>query len=1041
MAIQNRRGAYADFDPSKLKPGEYAIVQSGDPDTTDGVAVYICATAGTVKRLAFGAEINDYEATVQALAAAAQTSKEQAAEIYTAAFNAMTRAEAAEAALSGDLAARAAEIQAMTTHAEQTAGEALSRVNAQANTVGNHTILIGQLTTRVDSHDDEISNHADAIRTLQSQMLTKFDDAELTNEGLLNFLSNGEVVVGPLGPFAGGGSGGGGGSSGNNAVITASNTSGWTAKTIASGATCPFTFSWSSTEDDLPTGNGTLKLYVKGVLKATQNISQGSVSVELSSYLDSGDNNCTLQISDIYGNRRSLVITVSVISVTISSTFDSSVPYAGAITFPYTPVGSVAKTVKFFLDGTLIGTTETSVSGRQLTYQIPAQAYGSHSLRVYFECTISGETVRSNELYYEFISIGDGTGDPIISSSSQSASTLTQYASEAIEYTVYDPSSLTADVVIKINGTTFQTLTVDRTTQSVTIRYDTPGTTTITITCGNTTKTFTRTITESDADIAAVEDDLVLHLTAYGRSNNEEHPETWTDGTTSCTLSDFTYVSDGWLTDADSNDVLRVAGDARVTVPYKMFGSDFRSTGKTIEIEFATRDVMNYDSVIMTCMSGGKGIQITSREAVMSSEQTEVDTQFKEDEHIRLAFVTEKRAENRLVFIYINGIASRVVQYPSSDDFQQATPANFVIGSNDATVDIYCIRVYDNDLTSQQVMGNWIADTQDVDEMLDRYSRNNVFDAYGQIVIEKLPTDLPYCIITGDLPTYKGDKKTVSIDFYNPAAPGKNFSATGVQIDVQGTSSAGYPRKNFKPKFKKGFDLANGTHSATYQIAPGAIPTNCFCFKADVASSEGANNVELVRLYCDACPYETPAQEEDERIRQGIDGFPMVVFNTVGGVTTFVGKYNFNNDKSTEEVFGFADPDESWEVKNNTSGRVNFQSADFTGSEWLNDFEARYPDTDPAYEDATQLAEFVAWVASTDRSAATGSTLASPVTYDGVEFTSDTAAYRLAKFKAEAADYMELESAEFYYLFTELFLMVDSRAKNMFPSFIGEEVE
>ena len=39
MAIQNRRGAYADFDPSKLKPGEYAIVQSGDPSTTEGDAI------------------------------------------------------------------------------------------------------------------------------------------------------------------------------------------------------------------------------------------------------------------------------------------------------------------------------------------------------------------------------------------------------------------------------------------------------------------------------------------------------------------------------------------------------------------------------------------------------------------------------------------------------------------------------------------------------------------------------------------------------------------------------------------------------------------------------------------------------------------------------------------------------------------------------------------------------------------------------------------------------------------------------------------
>ena len=38
---------------------------------------------------------------------------------------------------------------------------------------------------------------------------------------------------------------------------------------------------------------------------------------------------------------------------------------------------------------------------------------------------------------------------------------------------------------------------------------------------------------------------------------------------------------------------------------------------------------------------------------------------------------------------------------------------------------------------------------------------------------------------------------------------------------------------------------------------------------------------------------------------------------------------------------------------------------------------------------------------------------------------------------SQSAWYVELQSTLFYYLFTELFLMVDSRAKNAFPSFIG----
>ena len=59
--------------------------------------------------------------------------------------------------------------------------------------------------------------------------------------------------------------------------------------------------------------------------------------------------------------------------------------------------------------------------------------------------------------------------------------------------------------------------------------------------------------------------------------------------------------------------------------------------------------------------------------------------------------------------------------------------------------------------------------------------------------------------------------------------------------------------------------------------------------------------------------------------------------------------------KSTSEVFGFVDGDESWEVLNNTSARVIFKSDDFSGTVWLNDFEARYPDTKPPYADSEHI--------------------------------------------------------------------------------------
>ena len=919
-------------------------------------------------------------------------------------------------------------------------------------TVGNLLAgIAGDVAAEIEERTNTDAAMAMQIETLNTkseqvdQNLLSYVDGGYVENGVAYFTHNDEVLFEITGI---GGGGGGGGGEITTAVLSVQNTTGWLSRTISTGADCNVSMNWSSIEDEMPTGNGSMKITVGGVVRANINIAQGAVTHNVGPYLTEGANVVKVTISDIYGQARSINFSITVMALSIGSAFDVTSPFTGQIAFSYTPVGPVSKTVHFILDGTEIGTTVTPVSNQQLTKTIPAQTHGSHTLRVYLEATINGETVRSNELYYEFISVEDGVNTPIIASGFRQT-TIDQFSNAIIDYMVYDPSNLTAEVTLAVNGTTVSTQTVGRTQQTWSYKCNDPGALVLTISTGGVTKTINLTVEALDIDVEPVTSDLELYLSSYGRSNNEQNPGTWVYEDIEATFSNFNFASDGWQFDDDRNTVLRVAGDARLTIPFQIFANDFRTTGKTIEIEFATKDVRNYDSTILSCMSGGRGLQITAQKALMKSEQSEISTQYKEDEHVRVAFVTQKRSENRLLFIYINGIMSGVVQYPDTDDFSQRTPAGISVGSNDCTIDLYCIRVYNNDLTRHQVLSNWIADTQNAETMLERYNHNNVYDEYGNIVIAKLPKDLPYMIITAaELPQYKGDKKTVSVSYVDPVTSARSFTADNVQIDVQGTSSQYYARKNYKMKYKGGFEMENGSHADDYALRVGEIATDTFTMKADVASSEGANNVELVRLYNSACPYKTPAQQANANVRQGIDGFPCVIFWDNGSSTSFMGRYNFNHDKGTPEIFGFTDGDESWEILNNTSNRVLWKSDDFESTitdesgkavpAWQSDFESRHPED---YFDYSQLKEFATWAKSTDQDQATGDALSEPVTYDGVTYTSDTAAYRLAKFKAEAGDYMELQSAMFYYLFTEMFLMVDSRAKNAFPSFIGSAVQ
>ena len=869
--------------------------------------------------------------------------------------------------------------------------------------------------------------------SFDSKIALKGDNLEVdADTNLLYLTSNGERISKGV-HVASGGSGGGGGV---NLEYTISLTNLLESRVIsvASGSSVVLKFNYTSVDSGgLNDGAGIGKLTVDGITKHSFSVVQGENTLDITSFLNSGENTVRVRVENSEASSKTLSYTVSVISATITSTFDNSSPFTSDVTFPFITYGNVEKTVHYKLDGTELGTLVVTTSGRQSSVTIPASklSHGAHYIEVYFTCTVEGTAITSNTLYYEFMYVVSGNNTPIIIAKEWSRE-VNQYDTVLIKWMAYTPNSLTTNIVKKVNGNIVGEVSVDRTEQVWSYRADTvtsDGFIPLSLVSGDVVKEIRFHVTARTIDVEQTTADMVLYLSSYGRTNTEENPATWVYNSVSSVFSGFNFASDGWQLDEDNVTVLRLSGDARLTIPVNMFSSDARNTGKTIEIEFATRDVMNYDAVIMSCMSGGRGLQFTAQKASLIFGQSEIGTQYKENEHVRLSFVIEKSSENRLMLCYINGILSGAIQYPTTEDFIQTSPVGISVGSNDCGIDLYCIRVYDNNLTRYQILDNWIYDTQVGSEKLDRYTRNNIYNEYGEVVIKNLPADLPYLIIEGaELPQYKGDKKTVSGSYTDLMNPSKSFTFEGAQIDVQGTSSQFYARKNYKLKFKNGFTV-NGVASNTYAMRDDSIPTDTFTFKADVASSEGANNVELARLYNDTCPYKTPPQIADSRVRQGIDGFPIVVFWNNGSTTTFIGKYNFNNDKGTEEVFGFANGDESWEVRNNTSDRVLFKSVDFSGTDWLKDFESRYPED---YTDSTKLFAFASWVNSTDRDGATGRQLSPTVTYDGVTYEHDTQEYRLAKFKAELANHASVDAMLFNYIFTEIFLMVDNRAKNAF---------
>lgn len=153
---------------------------------------------------------------------------------------------------------------------------------------------------------------------------------------------------------------------------------------------------------------------------------------------------------------------------------------SGEVTFRFTPYGNINKDVSFTLDGKKLGSVTTAVTGRQMTYAIPAQKHGAHLLEVTMTANINGKAVTSNTIYKDIMWAEEGNNTPIISCATKEF-TAKQYSTTGIVYTVYNPASSTASITLEVDGIKTSTLTVGRTAQTWSFKSSDIGTHTLTI--------------------------------------------------------------------------------------------------------------------------------------------------------------------------------------------------------------------------------------------------------------------------------------------------------------------------------------------------------------------------------------------------------------------------------------------------------------------------------------------------------------------------------------------------------------------------------
>ena len=667
-----------------------------------------------------------------------------------------------------------------------------------------------------------------------------------------------------------------------------------------------------------------------------------------------------------------------------------------------------------------------------------------------------------------------------------------QFDVYTLSYAAYNPKETPTNAIVYVGEDVASSSSVPFVVQNLTLRASNYGEQKCRIVVGKTEYSFRLIAEKSELNISEPTDGMTLKLSAQGRNNNDVNREEWSYNGIQTVFEGFKWGGDGWIGNA-----LRLNDKARAVVQYAPLRQPDQNVTNAFAfaVKYKVSEVVDDEAELIRCVGGdGTGFVITSQEARMQTKgKSSLSMKMASGEVYEVMFVSfpksasgsseYEKLNTEMVYLYINGIMSGSVQRSASDSIYQSDPQFVTMGADGATLDVYLLRAYNTYLSDSQVLDCYMIDQDSVDDMFALYESNNVIDDNGNVTVDSVPDGMRYIIITGrqdnGVPTVlqaavNNDKDPkYDVDEMLCVVKGNqslNFKCVGGCIRLQGTSSLAYPIKNYRIYFKNASKVAGDLYlgcdeqgvggelqeEAKYSFRQAgtsnkaAAPVDCFCLKADFAESSSSHNTgmaKIVQNILTAAGELTPAQahcsgEYGYDVRTTIDGEPCYLFyrGTLDETPQFLGKFNFNNDKSTEAVFGFCDipgyhdqswvadkfsgvnPTECWEFLNNDYPMGMFLDDDFDTKgddgtpNWLKVFEARFPDDDDInaeYEAGTRkpkyLEPLVKWVKSTQN--------------DG------------GKFKAELADWFDVNYLCDYYMFTEIMGCVDQRVKNMMMGF------
>lgn len=391
------------------------------------------------------------------------------------------------------------------------------------------------------------------------------------------------------------------------------------------------------------------------------------------------------------------------------------------------------------------------------------------------------------------------------------------------------------------------------------------------------------------------------------RSNSEAQPQTIinvADGSiVGSVWEGFDMTTDGYMdvnknvddtsVNADKLRALHIPAGRRLTIlwnPLQRFinasGAENALAGKsmTLEIDFRTSNITDEEEPVIRLATEGTGDDIYGFEmkateaALLTKDKRTRDDQnvsWAEDKRTRLTANIRYNInpDNNVngtklnyIRIFINETIEREFNYNNNDSFL-GEDVNMVLGADNCDLDIFGIRCYQKDLSTNDVMQDYKAGLSSTAEKLAFQQANDILGGDGAIDYQK-SIEAGYNVLgyTGHLPNYKDDAaagnkglttgSSLHVHIHNEKKRCGTY--TNLETSGQGTTAMTYDDWNqahkvtddtaFIPDYEEGTAIAS---KAKFDLADDEPKIKKACGKINFASSMQGHKMGYTRAFTD----------------------------------------------------------------------------------------------------------------------------------------------------------------------------------------------